>query len=397
MNFNEFQEYKKYFQDEYKYDQKTALEDLNHKFSVKSITQDQFDEIKRTLRNVKNDNLLKVMKKMKKISLIELSPKDYIIPRLEIEAGTFALLCASGGSGKTMLSQYILLCISSNKPLFNLFPVSPGAVLHIDEEQSELQTMRRYIRLSNGLDTDFGDLDRAEINFRLDTGDLTKNEINLTNLLNGKRLCLIDSLKATSETDENSPQIELYLKMLKRVASKTKCAILLIHQKGKSNNGARQTGRGHSSIYDSVDVQIDLDKEEDDNVYTVKCQKNRDGDFFDGFKYQIKDVGNFIKEQNCKEKLVFEILQSSIKKEEVNKSIEILKILQTVGKSMTQSSLYDLIKGDKGLFAEHLEVLHKDDLISIQRGDKNSKQISISDKGKEKIKMDIEYGATNEN
>ena len=94
------------------------------------------------------------------------------------------------------------------------------------------------------------------------------------NMCKGINLLIVDSLKAVVSCDENSGEIEKPLKMLKRVAEEANCVVLVIHHKGKGKD-AKQSGRGHSSIYDSADVQLDL--EVNNEIYEITCAKNREG------------------------------------------------------------------------------------------------------------------------
>lgn len=327
------------------------------------------------------------LKKMRKIGLAALPPRQYILKRLEIEKGTLALLCAAGGSGKSWLIQYIACCVNSGKPLFDKFEVAQGRVLHIDVEQGENQTQRRYERLASGLGLNDYDVDRVELNGRLDSAENIKHiEADLTELFTGYQMVMIDSLKAVSEVDENSAQIEIICKIFKRVAEKAGCAIMLIHHKGKGKSDARQSGRGHSSIYDSVDVQIDINHEPDSHEYELICAKNRNGRVFNGIRYIMEDVGDFCEAQNCTEGLTLTSIDSELSvphKEEIKDTSDviILRNLATVGKS-NLTELYEMVKGDRTEFNKVVEQLLQKEFITETRGARNARIFDITDKGK---------------
>lgn len=319
-------------------------------------------------------------------SLESLPPRTFIVERLNIEESCFYTICASGGSGKSMFLQYLACCIDTGTPLFGEFKVTKGAVYHIDQEQNLNQTKRRYIRIFNGLGNKLPDnLERTNLERRLDCAEeIDTIEEDLTKEFQGKTLVIIDSLKAISEADENTADIEKILKIFKRVAEKTKCAIVLIHHKGK-NSTAKQSGRGHSSIYDSVDGQIDLDYDQDTRTYTLSCAKVRDGVAFDGIRYQLKDEGDFNFEQKCSYKLVFEMLMSNIKPKERDINKLILKMINDSIEKYNQTNLYNIIKGDRNILSRALKELADKKFIDVEKGSKNSSVYSITELGKKHI------------
>lgn len=290
--------------------------------------------------------------------LDKLPRKRYVIRRMELSSKTFALLCATGSSGKTMLAQYIAACVSSGTSLFGAFPVSDGKVIHVDQEQSADQTQARYERLASGLNLSALEVERVTLAHRLDSSKLNPKAVEqeLTSLFSGARLAIIDSLKAVSEADENSADIERVLKLLKRVAEITNCAVLLIHHKGKGKSDAKQSGRGHSSIYDSVDVQIDLDCK--DGVFEMKCAKNRDGRFFSGLTYQLVDAGDYVPEQNCSARLRLHLLEGDVKPAVNDRRPQVLHLLNDKG-PMNHGKLYEYVGGDRDKYNDLL-----DDLVS---------------------------------
>lgn len=317
-------------------------------------------------------------KKMKITGFDSLPVRKYLIERLEMSPGNLVLLCATGCSGKTMLVQYIATCVSANKPLFGVFQVCPGSVVHIDQEQGELQTLRRYIRLANGLDATDIDVERRTLINRLDAPilDPAVVEKEVLEVCQGKALCIVDSLKACSSADENSDKIEVVLKMFKRVAEKTGCVMLVVHHKGKGKD-AKQSGRGHSSIYDSADVQIDLEATPGGEMFELSCAKNREGKYFDGIQYQLSDEGSFHMGQNCTEKLcVVPVLLDvkNIKQEQRDKLIQALR--DTV--ELKRGDLYGKVKGDRRKFNELVDEMIKSGELEQSAGSHNAKMLSLS-------------------
>lgn len=314
--------------------------------------------------------------------LSSLPAQEHVIERLGLAGGAFGLLCATGNSGKTMLIQYLACCISSGSPLFKQYPVKKGSVIHIDMEQSKIQTQRRYIRLAAGLGLKSLDVARVVLRARFDAPDAILEDVRaeLVALFKGKTLAIIDSLKAVSATDENTAEIEVLLKLFKSVAEETGCAILLVHHKGKGKD-AKQSGRGHSSIYDSVDVQIDL--ESSNEVYTLSCAKNRDGRFFDGIRYQLLDSGAFNQSQKCSERLEFDLLQGDVKTKKSTQRERIVEVLTSSKEtSIKNTSLFDAVRGDRHTFREALDSLISSQEITEEKGARGALLYSITEKGK---------------
>jgi predicted transcriptional regulator/archaellum biogenesis ATPase FlaH len=335
-------------------------------------------------------DMIAISTKINICGLKRLPPKEYILKRLEITKGCLALLCASGSSGKTMLVQYLACCVSSGINFLDRFGVSKGNVGHVDAEQSAIQTQRRYERLAAGLGLIELDVDRIDLGSnRIDDPKFALIiEDKLTELFKGKSLIIIDSLKAISLADENKGDIEQPLKILKRVAEKNNCSIILIHHKGKGNSDAKQSARGHSSIYDSVDIQIDLDHDIHSNEYELKCKKNRDGAIFDGLRYSLEDSGDFNKDQNCSEQLILTLMSDQIKASKgVVKQHIISHVKSNEGINLT--SLYDLCKGEKALFNESLDECVKDGFILEKIGSRKSRLFSITEAGSSFLEWDM--------
>jgi RecA-family ATPase len=332
------------------------------------------------------NNTLHETKKMKMVDISSMPTRDFVIKRLEIERGNLTLLCATGCSGKTMLAQYIASCVGSAKSLFGTFDVVGGSVLHIDQEQSEMQTLRRYCRLSAGLNVSEIDVARTTLKKRLDDPSLDHEETlkELVEACTGIALCIIDSLKAASVADENSSDISDVLKMLKQVAEKTNCAILVIHHKGKGKD-SKQSGRGHSSIYDSVDGQFDL--EMSNGVYEITCAKSRES-YFDGIKYQLLDEGRYIENQACTERLEFHLLQDNVKSTKLSQEDKVIAALMEHDQ-LKYNDLFAIVRGDRNKLPALLLVMIDHNKIVQTIGAKGSKLYSLTEETKQEREWKI--------
>lgn len=327
-----------------------------------------------------------VVREDKQVQLMpidQFADTDYILSRLELSRGTLAILCATGYSGKSLLIQYLSTCVSAGKDFLGS-PTRQGKVIHIDQEQSERQTLLRYSRIGYGMGLTSLDVRRVVLDRYLDDPNLNpKNtEQELVARLLGATLVVIDSLKGLTCVDENSSEIDVVVKMLKRVAEKTGCAIVLIHHKGKNNgSGQKQSGRGHSSIYDSVDVQIDLDT--NGTTYHLSCSKNREGRLFPGIEYQINDTGDFITGKKCTAGIQFSVLQDNVQTKTTKLNHKIMELLHERS-SMKQQELYDEVGGDRNTFGAMLKDMEKSQLLSMSK-DGKSNVWSMTDKGKTSV------------
>lgn len=312
--------------------------------------------------------------------LSQLPKRNYTIKRFELEQGTLASVCAAGGSGKSMLLQYLAVCVSSGTPIFGEFQTTKGKVVHIDMEQSNNQTLRRYSRLANGLEVSKVNIQRCTLINPLDQKDKQEETKSwLIELCKGSALVIIDSLKACTIAEENSDQIGESLKMLKQIAEAAKTTILVITHKGKKNSEARQSNRGHSVIYDKMDVQLDLEMK--DGIYEISCAKNREGAYFPGLIYQMIDCGDFIADQNCTTKLCLKLLQKDVKVKNHDKTQQILEVLAKCDEPIKHSGLYEFIKGDRDHFNEVLESMQTQNLIREDVKGK-SRLYSIGEEGR---------------
>lgn len=318
------------------------------------------------------------VKKMKIIDFDSLPARQFFLERLDISPGTLVLLVGTGCSGKTMLAQYLATCVGGDHKLFDTFAIKKGNVIHIDQEQSEKQTELRYMRLGNGIGIKNMEVERVTLNYRLDDStnlNFQKTEEELTELCMDKVLCLVDSLKACSVADENSGEIEKVLKMLKRIAEKTQCVMLVVHHKGKGKD-AKQSGRGHSSIYDSCDVQIDLDV--NDEVYELSCAKSREAKYFAGIKYTLLDDGDYHKGQHCTKELKFILLQDDIKSTKQTQTEKVIEALLAKNQ-LKYNDLFTEVRGDRNKFNDVLKSMIDANQLSEIPGPRNSKLYSLTE------------------
>jgi RecA-family ATPase len=189
----------------------------------------------------------------------ELAPTPWIARGLMLGPGRPALLAGYGASAKTLAAQSMALAVASGRPIWGHFEVTdPGHVRHLDFEQGEQATRRRYQRLAigHGIDTpELGDRLRLAALPRVYLDSNSALEV-FSRELDGAQLAIIDSLRAAAPTlDENDSAVRAALDVLTAASNKTGCAVLLLHHAGKTQDrhgDARQIARGSSAIFDAA-------------------------------------------------------------------------------------------------------------------------------------------------
>lgn len=324
------------------------------------------------LRVVAKKSFMLTPKGINLAGLKSLAPREFILKRFNWEKGMLINVCGTGNSGKSLFVQYVATCLSSGQSLFNSFDFEPGTskVLHIDQEQSEVLTQRRYERIAAGIGAKSICVDRTKLPFKLDDPSFSAEEIksSLIDLFKQYGVVIIDSLRGSLICDENNSQIAESIHMLRQVAEESKCLILLIHHMGKGNSNSKQSGRGSSAIYDAVDGQLDMHAQ--DGIISIKCAKNRDGLYWDELHFSLKDEGEFVESQFCTEKLCFYHSDTQVDQEN-NQELIILSKIRELG-SANQKILFECYKGSRASFGSMMADMEQQSLITVTKGAKNA-------------------------
>lgn len=302
------------------------------------------------------------MYKLTKDFIKTIPPKEYFIKSLCLETGTVNSLNGIGGSGKSTFSIYMMFCVLSGLPLFGEFEVCKAdKALYIDQEMNLNQFNTRIARIANGCEFE-GDINLTRRTLpRIDIKNETSWSV-LDTTFDGYKFVIIDSMKAFTNADENSGEIEPLIKYLKRLAERQNSCILFISHKGKNTSDhAVQTIRGSSMIYDSLDNQIDIDYTYTDYISTLKSKKTRDdeGDSEITFITDHKS-GNFIKTRNCTDKLIYKLSEKKRPLEE-----RIISFLMT--KVANQTEIHQNVGGDKTTLIKVLNELITTGFIEMKR------------------------------
>lgn len=319
--------------------------------------------------------------KMKRVGLNNMAPREFLIDRFDIEKQSVICLCGSSNAGKTIFAQYLALCVSANKPIFDVFPINNSTklkkVLHLDFEQALNQSQRRYERIATFMGLGEFEIDRIKLP-KLDDPEIPKEEMkkDLEELFVGYDFVVIDSLRQATICDENDSRISGVLELIKHLAEFANTVVLLVHHKGKNpNQNNKDQGRGSSAIYAGVDIQIDLDCDEGSNVIKLTCKKNREQIYFNSLTYNFEDEGEFNSNQRCSEALRMNLINSNIKKD--NRQKKIMDFISE-NKHGNFTTLYNLIKGDKDKFKEFIGDMIQQKLIKEEISGK-SRLFSVGD------------------
>jgi hypothetical protein len=217
-------------------------------------------------------------RKLHLVSARELSaplpPVDWVCKRLGLPlGGRPSLFVGKAGAAKTTAAQDLAVSVASGTPLFGApgFEVRQGSVLHIDVDQGQMATMRRYQQISAGrrLDLSSLPLDCVFFGFALTRGEAIDTEAVqlLTDACMGRTLVIIDSLRGLAPgLDENSSAFGIVLQTLSSVSDAVQASsgapvtFLVVHHSGKGESTV--AGRGTSAIQDRAGSLWTLERPE---------------------------------------------------------------------------------------------------------------------------------------
>jgi len=222
---------------------------------------------------------------------------DYLVRELGLVAGGGAphMVAGYGFSGKTLALQALLLAFAAGAKLWSAYAVRPLPVVHIDLEQGDRLTRRRYQRLARAQGIELAALGSRIAAVIMPPLTLTAGCADQwKRVLDGRAIAVIDSMRAASPgQDENSSDIRAGLDMLGKVSEQTGCRPIIVHHARKPNEdtpGGRYSIRGSSAIFDALDSAFVFAAAKGEPV-KVSCEKARShGDLAEDFALVIADV-----------------------------------------------------------------------------------------------------------
>jgi hypothetical protein len=222
---------------------------------------------------------------------------DYLVREIALVAGGGAahLVAGYGFSAKTIAVQSLALALATGLPVWGAYAVRPRMVIHVDFEQGDRLTRRRYQRLARAVGIDLSTLGDAlavaimpSMTLRPGSADLWRE------LMAGRDLVVIDSLRAaTAGDDENDSSIRAGLDMLGGLSEETGCRPLVVHharKTGPDDAGGRYAIRGSSAIFDACDSAYLFSAEKGEPVKVEHVKARSHGEPVEDFALVVSDV-----------------------------------------------------------------------------------------------------------
>jgi len=223
---------------------------------------------------------------------------EHVVAEIGLVAGGGAphLIAGYGFSGKSLACQALLVALAAGAKVWGAYDAPARRVVHVDLEQGERLTRRRYQRLAKAMGVDLAALGDALAVAIMPPG-LTLSaacEPRWRALMTGRDLVLVDSLRAaTAGADENDSSIRAGLDMLGALSEATGCRALVIHHARKPNGdapGGRYSIRGSSAIYDGSDSVYVFSAERGEPIRVEHAKARSHGEPVEDFALVVTDA-----------------------------------------------------------------------------------------------------------
>jgi RecA-family ATPase len=227
----------------------------------------------------------------------ELPRVDCLVPDIGLVAagGAPHMVAGYGFSGKTLALQALALSLAADRPVWGAYKARPGRVLHVDLEQGDRLTRRRYQRLAAAMGVDLsslGDTLAAAIMPKLALTSAYADQ--WRELMTGRDLMIVDSLRAASAgMDENSSDIRSCLDMLGQLSEATQCRAIVVHHARKPQRdapGGQFAIRGSGAIFDACDSVYMFTAVKGEPISVEQAKARTQGDSVPDFALVVSDV-----------------------------------------------------------------------------------------------------------
>ena len=172
-----------------------------------------------------------------------LEPVGYLVEALGLVGGGGAphLVAGYGFSGKTIALQSMALSLAAGRSVWGVHLGPAKRVLHVDLEQGERLTRRRYQRLAHSMGLDLAELgDSIAVAVMPKLGLHEQHAAAWKALMAGYDLVMVDSLRAaTGGIDENSSEMRGALDLLGQASEATGCHGIVIHHSRKPTEDSK--------------------------------------------------------------------------------------------------------------------------------------------------------------
>lgn len=230
---------------------------------------------------------------------VALPPPSYFCEAIGLPDGPGAphMIAGYGFSLKTFAAQSLALSLASGLRVWGAYACRTAKVSHVDLEQGERLTRRRYQRLALILGIDLAALEEmialiSMPRLRLVAGDRPAWRA----LMVGRDLLIVDSLRAASGgQDENDSAIRECLDLLGSLSEETGCRALVIHHARKTSESApggdAYAIRGSGAIFDACDSVYLFTANEGEPVSCKHVKARSHGEPVPPWALTIQDVG----------------------------------------------------------------------------------------------------------
>lgn len=223
---------------------------------------------------------------------------EYIVPEIGLVAGGGAphMVAGYGFAGKTLAIQSLLLSLAAGTTVWGAYKLARTfRVRHVDKEQGDALTRRRYQRLARDMGVNLNELgDRIGAAIMPPLTMSLGCRADWQALMEGVDLMLVDSMRAASPgQDENSSEFREGLDMLGELSECTKCRALVIHHARKPNDDApsgRFNIRGSSAIFDALDCAYVFAANKGEPIRVMHEKARSNGETVEDFALVVSDV-----------------------------------------------------------------------------------------------------------
>jgi hypothetical protein len=227
-----------------------------------------------------------------------LPPLDYLVESLGFTAGSGPphMIAGYGFSGKTVAAQSLLLSLAAGRAVWGAYTVKPRRVAHVDLEQGERLSRRRYQRLAYAMGLDLAELgDDLVLSAMPNIALVPLHAPCWEALMRGRDLIAVDSLRvAQPGCDENSSDFRQGLDMLGQLSERTGCRAVVLHHARKASDDkpgqGLQTIRGSSAILDACDAVYVFSASKGEPVSVDPVKTREHGEPPDAFALRVEDV-----------------------------------------------------------------------------------------------------------
>ncbi len=214
---------------------------------------------------------------------------EFLVDNFIIKNGV-TMFSGAQASCKSMLANYLAICVATGESFFGLYKVEKGNVLIIDEENGRGRLRNRFIRFCNDMKISLKDIDIDFMiyqNIKMD--NITYRNIFRQYIIDRKpALIICDSMVRMMVGDEDKAKdVRKVFETIKNL----NVAWLLLHHQGKGVKGVMGIrGSGDWSAMCDNTFCLESHGRKGDNIFEIKHEKVRDAELVNTFKFKVLDV-----------------------------------------------------------------------------------------------------------